>query len=122
MEKKRLGPQLENQMERAVIEVINEIVLLETQNRFCICDKFRADVAALALNQLHPRYATTFQGSLFTLESIQADQDLQVIIRKEVLSALEQVIPAPRCQEPDCPLQGPTKAEVDLELIPASGE
>ncbi len=100
-----LNPQLENQMERAVFEIINEILLMETQDRFCQCEKFRSDVAALTLNHIAPRYATSFQGSLFTLDSIQADQDLQVALRKEVLHALDTVSQDPRCDEPECPLK-----------------
>ncbi len=102
----RMSPELENQMERAVSEVINDILLLETQNRFCSCDKFQADTAALALNHLSPRYATSFQGSLYTLEDIQADQDLQVEIRREVMKAMESVAATPRCDEAECPLRG----------------
>jgi hypothetical protein len=113
------GPQLENQMERAVLEVINEILLHETQDRFCQCEKFRADAAALVLNQIPARYATSFQGSLFTLEEIQADQDLQVLIQRETLQALEQVAVLPRCLDPQCPLKlRRTKEEVALELAP----
>lgn len=110
---KRLDPRLENQMERAVLEVINDIVMMETQHRFCICDKFRVDVAALALNQLQPRYATSFQGSLHTLEEIQSDQDLQVLIRKQIALALEKVIQDPRCHQEDCPL---LRNQIDVEL------
>lgn len=118
---KRLDPRLENQMERAVIEVINDIVMMETQHRFCICDKFRIDVAALALNQLQPRYATSFHGSLHTLEEIQSDQDLQVLIRKQVASALDRVVQDPRCDQEDCPLLR-SRIDVDLELSPDSEE
>lgn len=116
---KRLEPRLENQMERAVIEVINDIVMMETQHRFCICDKFRTDVAALALNHLQPRYATSFQGSLHTLEEIQSDQDLQVLIRKQVAMALDRVVQDPRCDQEDCPILR-NQIDVDLELVPES--
>ncbi len=116
-----IRPSLENQMERAVLETINDIVLMETQNRFCYCDKFRADVAALALNQLKPRYATSFEGSLLTLEDIQDDEDLQVQIRHTVVESLNRVAVNPRCQDPECVFLAPQKDEVALELVTDSG-
>lgn len=100
-----LNPQLENQMERAVLEVINELLLMETQERFCQCEKFRSDVAALTLNHISPRYTTSFQGSLYTLSDIQADEDLQVNIRKITANVLEMVSQNPRCDQVDCPLK-----------------
>lgn len=112
---KRLLPKLENQMERAVLEVLNEILMMESQNRFCGCDKFRVDVAAIALNRLQPRYATSFQGSLFTLEDIQFDQDLQVTIRQCIMKALDMVVSDPRCLEEGCPLMDAHQLE-GLEL------
>lgn len=108
-------------MERAVLETINDIVLMETQNRYCYCDKFRTDVAALTLNQIRPRYATSFEGSLITLDAIQSDEDLQVDIRRTVLKSIEMVVRNPRCQDPECPFMGPTKDDVALELVNESG-
>lgn len=110
---KSLEPHLENQMERAVLEIVNDILMMETQHRFCICDRFRTDVAALALNQLQPRYSTSFRGSLHTLEEIQSNQDLQVRIRQQVISALDKVVQDPRCEQEDCPL---LRNQVDVEL------
>jgi competence protein ComFB len=112
---------LENQMERAVLETINDIVLMETQDRFCYCDKFRADVAALVLNQLKPRYATSFEGSILTLDAIQSDEDLQVGIRKSVMESLVKVAANPRCTDPECIFLAPKKADVELELVTDSG-
>ncbi|MGQ9838561.1 MAG: late competence development ComFB family protein [Cyanobacteriota bacterium] len=107
---------LENQMERAVLEMVNEISLMESQQRYCSCQKFYNDAAALALNHLQPRYATSLDGSLRTLEAIQADQELQALIRLEVMKAMEVVAANPRCPELDCPLQPNTPDTVELEL------
>lgn len=110
---------LENQMERAVLEMVNEILLMESQQRYCFCEKFCNDAAALALNNLQPRYATSFHGSLRTLEAIQADQELQRLIRLEVVKAMDKVAANPRCPEPECPLL-PREAEtIELELAPS---
>ncbi|MCF2971674.1 late competence development ComFB family protein [Synechococcus sp. Nb3U1] len=111
---------LENQMERAVLEMVNEISLMESQQRYCICEKFCTDAAALALNNLKPRYATSLHGSLYTLEAIQADQDLQTLIRLEVVKAMEAVAAAPRCPEPECPLLLRHLEAVELELASSS--
>ncbi|MDX2273108.1 MAG: late competence development ComFB family protein [Cyanobacteriota bacterium] len=108
---------LENQMERAVLEAINDILMLDSQERFCSCEKFRTDVAALVLNQLRPRYANSFQGSLYTLEAIQSDQDLQAQIAREVMVFMQVVVDSPRCLEQNCPLKM-DKMAVEMELAP----
>ncbi len=114
---------LENQMERAVLEVINDVMIMESQGRYCSCDHFRNDVAAIVLNQIPARYATSFRGSLYTLESIQADEELKSLIYREVLHALNIVAAAPRCEEPECPLkQYAQKDSIDLELAPSQAE
>ncbi len=110
---------LENQMERAVLEMVNELLLMDSQQRYCSCEKFCHDAAALALNNLPPRYATSFQGSIHTLEIIQADQELQRLIRLEVAKAMETVAANPRCPEPDCPLRLRNLEVVELELAPS---
>jgi competence protein ComFB len=111
---------LENQMERAVLEMVNEISLMESQQRYCSCEKFCNDAAALALNNLKPRYATSFHGSLYTLEAIQADQDLQTVIRLEVVKAMEAVVADPRCPELECPLLLRHPETIELELDPST--
>ncbi|MEN9202867.1 MAG: late competence development ComFB family protein [Thermostichus sp. DG_1_6_bins_120] len=118
MEARKSLKGLENQMERAVLEMVNEISLMETQQRYCICEKFCNDAAALALNNLQPRYTTSLQGSLYTLEAIQADQELQTLIRLQVVKAMETVAADPRCSEPECPLKLRQLETVELELAP----
>jgi len=110
---------LENQMERAVLEMVNEMLMMESQQRYCFCEKFCNDAAALALNNLPPRYTTSFQGSIQTLEAIQADQELQRLVRLEVGKAMERVAANPRCPEPDCPLLLRNVEAVELELAPS---
>ncbi|MFT0812838.1 late competence development ComFB family protein [Synechococcus sp. OH20] len=120
METRKPLRRLENQMERAVLEAINEMLLLESQQRYCFCERFCHDAAALALNNLQPRYATSFHGSLHTLEAIQADQELQRLIRLEVVKAMEKVAANPLCPEPDCPLLLVQTADAtELELAPS---
>ncbi len=118
MEARKPLKRLENQMERAVLEMVNELLLLESQQRYCSCERFCHDAAALALNNLQPRYTTSFEGSIYTLEAIQADQELQRLIRREVGKAMEIVAANPRCPEPDCPLRRNVEA-VELELAPS---
>ncbi|MFS8901434.1 late competence development ComFB family protein [Synechococcus sp. H60.2] len=119
MEARKPLRRLENQMERAVLEAVNEMLLLESQQRYCSCERFCHDAAALALNNLPPRYATSFEGSISTLEAIQADQELQRQIRLEVAKALDRVAANPRCPEPDCPLLQSDAETVELELAPS---
>lgn len=68
---------------------------------------------------LQPRYATSFHGSLRTLEAIQADQELQRLIRLEVVKAMDKVAANPRCPEPECPLLLRDAETIELELAPS---
>ncbi|MEN9220614.1 MAG: late competence development ComFB family protein, partial [Thermostichales cyanobacterium GMQP_bins_62] len=53
----------------------------------------------------YPRYATSFEGAIYTLDNLQQDQELQVQIIREVAAAMEIVAAKPHCQEPDCPIK-----------------
>lgn len=96
---------LENQMERLVFHLIEDVYMMDTQDRFCSCERFQKDVAAIVLNQFYPRYATSFEGAIYTLDNLQQDQELQVQIIREVAAAMEIVAAKPHCQEPDCPIK-----------------
>jgi competence protein ComFB len=122
MEARKPLKKLENQMERAVLEMVNELLLMESQQRYCLCERFCHDAAALALNNLQPRYTTSFEGSVYTLEAIQADQELQRQIRLEVTKAMERVAANPLCPEPDCPLRLRNAKTVELELAHSNPE
>ena len=98
---------LENQMERLVFHLIEEVYMMDSQDRFCQCEQFQKDVAAIVLNQFYPRYATSFEGAIYTLDNLQKDQDLQVKMIRQVAAAMEVVASNPHCQDPQCPILHP---------------
>lgn len=55
--------QIKNYMEEVVFSVIEEV--LDDIN-MCKCDKCLMDIAAIALNDLPPKYVVTEQGELFS--------------------------------------------------------
>ncbi len=93
-----------NQMETIVFGMIDEILLLEAQDNYCICDNFRYDTAAYVLNQFRPSYATSLQGALYLNKTILEDSDLQVAIRRAIVTALNKFRATPGCTASDCPL------------------
>jgi len=95
---------LENQMERLVFYFTEDVYMMDTQNRFCHCEQFQKDVAAIVLNHFYPRYATSFEGAVYTLDDLQQNQDLQVEIIRKVAAAMETVARNPHCQDPLCPI------------------
>lgn len=62
---------LKNYMEEVVFSLIEEI--LEDIN-MCKCEKCLLDIAAIALNDLPPKYVVTEQGELFSKVSILKNQ------------------------------------------------
>lgn len=72
-----------NVMEHVVEEKLDE--LFKTYDG-CKCDRCRADIMALTLNNLPPRYAVTDAGELFTkIQYTQKRYELEVI--KQLASA-----------------------------------
>ncbi|MDP4094591.1 MAG: late competence development ComFB family protein [Bacillota bacterium] len=56
-------PQLKNYMEEIVFNLIKEV--LEDIN-MCTCEKCIQDIAAIALNDLPPKYIVTEKGELYS--------------------------------------------------------
>ncbi|TYQ13349.1 UNVERIFIED_CONTAM: competence protein ComFB [Acetivibrio alkalicellulosi] len=56
-------PQIKNYMEEVVFLVIKEIL---TDINVCTCDKCVLDIAAIALNDLQPKYIVTEKGELYS--------------------------------------------------------
>lgn len=55
-------PVLHNLMESTVKELINDLIAKENM---CTCEQCRLDVAALALNNLPPRYVVSPKGASY---------------------------------------------------------
>ena len=85
-----------NYMEEVVLEVLDGI--LAKQKDICKCEHCRLDMAALALNQLPPKYVVTNLGRAFTkIEAAKAQ--FQVDIVKELAKAMQKVKANPRHPE-----------------------
>ncbi|NLC11054.1 MAG: late competence development ComFB family protein [Firmicutes bacterium] len=50
-------------MEETVLKVLDEI--LEKEKNICKCEQCRLDIAAIALNNLPPRYVVTSKGASY---------------------------------------------------------
>lgn len=55
--------ELHNLMEEEVLNVIDNIK--KERGLFCNCEKCRLDIAAVALNNLNPKYVVTEKGYLY---------------------------------------------------------
>jgi competence protein ComFB len=55
--------ELVNYMEKLVFSKLNEV--LATRKDICKCEQCRLDIAAIALNNLSPRYIVTDRGKLY---------------------------------------------------------
>ena len=76
--------ELRNLMEDAVEDAINQ--LLSGKENVCHCDRCKLDIAAIALNNLKPKYVVTEKGSLFAKVDI-LDYQFDVDLIKEVTKA-----------------------------------
>ena len=85
--------ELKNQMEELVLEAIDEY--LRDRSEICDCEKCRLDMAALALNELPPRYAVTERGKVFAKIS-QLECQFETDILMAVIRAVEKVGNNPR--------------------------
>ncbi|WP_129409478.1 late competence development ComFB family protein [Marinitoga lauensis] len=78
-----------NVMEHLVEDITNEMFSMPNVD-MCVCDRCRADVIALALNHLHPKYVVTEKGRIFSeLETYTFQMRAEVLT--EVLKAMEKV-------------------------------
>ena len=85
--------ELKNIMEDLVETKVDELLKLANT---CICDQCRADVAALALNKLPPRYVATDSGNALARFEWMATIPLQIAVTTEVQHAVELVSRNPR--------------------------
>ncbi|MFW6030261.1 MAG: late competence development ComFB family protein [Halanaerobiales bacterium] len=67
-----------NLLKKRVEEEVAQV--LEENDEFCDCDQCKADVAALALNNLRPRYAGSEEGEVVLestdISSTQTEMDI----------------------------------------------
>lgn len=82
-----------NVVENAVWDLMGKV--LEENHGICTCAKCRADIAAVALNNLKPRYVTSTKGeALARADSL--DQNTYIAVLVALAKAIEQVAPNPR--------------------------
>ena len=82
-----------NYMEQVVEKALGEY--LRHEKEICTCTQCAADMAAMALNQLKPHYATTVRGAAF-LESEQKNLEFVVKVVSAIKGAAEKIKQNPR--------------------------
>lgn len=87
-------------MEKQLINIMEQIVLdrigeLSSNLDCCACEYCRADIAALALNQMKPKYVVTEKGALYSKLSLSNLYDA-VDLNKKIAQAAEIVRAHPR--------------------------
>lgn len=71
--------ELVNLMEDEVLRMIDRI--LEDLDNVCKCDKCKLDIAAIALNNLKPRYVVSEKGRLYAkVEALSYQNEANLII------------------------------------------
>lgn len=87
---------LYNLMEEVVNNKIKELINKEVN--ICLCEKCRLDIAAIALNNLPPKYIVTVKGKLFERAN-QMNYQFEADVTKEVVKAMEIVANTPKHEE-----------------------
>jgi competence protein ComFB len=82
-----------NVVESMVWEAMDSV--LDQKPGICRCEKCRTDIAAYALNQLNPRYATSKLGEVL-VKTASLDQNIHVAILVALTEAVEVVSTNPR--------------------------
>lgn len=78
--------ELRNLMEDVVKDTINK--LLSEDENICHCDKCKLDIAAIALNNLKPKYVVTEKGHLYgKVDTMNYQFDADLI--KEITKAMQ---------------------------------
>lgn len=85
--------ELHNLIEDEVVYTINKL-LKEIEDDICTCDRCKLDMAAIALNNLKPKYVVTEKGSLYGKLDI-LDYQFDVDLIKEVTKAIQTVGESP---------------------------
>lgn len=84
---------LRNLMEEEVIYTIKK--LLKDRDDICVCDKCQLDIAAIALNNLKPKYVATEKGSVYAkADTLNYQFDADLI--REIIKAIKIVGEKPR--------------------------
>lgn len=83
---------LTNLMEKAVFSMIDD---LHEKKEFHLCEKCRLDIAAIALNNLPPRYVATTRGSVYAKADL-LNLQYYVDLVAEVSKAINIVVQHPR--------------------------
>lgn len=83
---------IKNYMEGVVFDVIDEVL---DDIKMCKCDKCILDIAAIALNDLPPKYTVTEKGELYLKINI-LKQQFEVDIISAVIKAADIVKRNPR--------------------------
>ena len=78
-----------NLLKKRVEEEVAEV--LEESDKFCACEQCRADVSALALNNLRPRYAGSDEGEVVLESTDISSTQTEMDIYRTILEAAKVV-------------------------------
>lgn len=84
---------LKNYMEDAVFQVLDGILASRTD--VCKCARCRLDIAAIALNNLPPRYVVTEKGEVL-VKVQQLHHQFEADVIPVILDAIDHVVANPR--------------------------
>ena len=88
--------ELKNYMEEVVLQKIDSVIARYPY--CCKCEQCRLDIAALALNNLPPRYVSTHKGDIFVrIQEMEGKNDVDVI--QAIAKAIEIVGKNPRHEQ-----------------------
>ena len=88
--------ELKNYMEEVVLQKIDSVIAMYPD--CCKCEQCRLDIAALALNNLPPRYVSTHKGDIFVrIQEMEGKNDVDVI--QAIAKAIEIVGKNPRHEQ-----------------------
>ena len=90
------GNELKNYMEDCVQASMEQVL---PGLNICMCERCRCDIAALALNELPPKYVVTRKGQLYTKLNI-FEQQFNIDITTAIIKGAKLVGQNPR-HEPD---------------------
>ena len=84
--------EIKNYMEDSVLAAMKQIL---PGLKMCLCERCWCDIAALALNELPPKYIVTRKGQLYTKLNI-FEQQFSVDITTAIIKSAEFVAQRPR--------------------------
>jgi len=79
-------------MENAVLYTMDRV--MNEDDIFCKCEKCKLDIAAIALNNLPPKYVVTKKGEVYT-KIDEMERQFEVNVIKEVTKAINIVSKKP---------------------------